>query len=177
MKTSRLVVALASVLLLASCNQHPTGLSTGSSAEPSSASSSKAASTMAFLQDGKYEVIVPTRVLEYVGEQKPRLFVNDTSTEGSLVNDLGGKFALKSQGAFAHDLFLTIAYSKQEGQLAAKCYGPIAKANVAEALTTISEAVGVPNKAFIAYDIERASWPKGRDAEMDKAITEAWALL
>ena len=132
---------------------------------------------MAFLQDGKYEVSVPSRVVEYVNEQKPKLFVNDTSTEGALVYDLGGKFALRSEGEFAHDLFITIAYSKQEGHLAAKAYGPIAKANVAEALSTISEAVGVPNKVFIAYDTERASWPHGRDAEMDKAITEAWALI
>ena len=173
MKTQKIVVFLASLVLLASCGGN--GASSTSSSEPA-VSSSSAKKTMDFLKDGQYYLDVPSTVVATEDPDKtPCIKINGTRVEGNRTDDLGGKFGLTAEGTFAQDLYLTVAKSEQEGHISAKAY-TIDKAAVNEALAVISSGQ-VPNKVFVAFSATKASWPKGLDAEMDQEIEVAWGLL
>ena len=173
MKPSKFVIALASVLLLASCNnQHATGLS---SSEP--ASSSQAKEAMAFIPNGKFYVDVPADVLERVDGVKPVFRINGTSVEGGFYGDIGNKFSIEVVGAVAKDIYVSVATSTGNGHISAKAYGAVEKENINEGLTHIAEAIGKPNKVFLAFSTKKADWPKKADAEMDQEIETAWELL
>ena len=174
MKAQKIIVFLASLVLLASCGGN--GGSSVSSSEPSLPSSA-AKKTMDFLKDGQYYMDVPNNVVASSDPEKtPHLRINGTSVTGDRKDDLGGKFELTAEGTFAQDLYVTVAKSEGEGHISAKAYGPIDKAAVNETLTRISSGE-VPNKVFIAFSTTRASWPKGHDEEMDQEIEAAWGLL
>ncbi len=174
MKAQKIIVFLASLVLLASCGGN--GGSSVSSSEPS-LSSSAAKKTMDFLKDGQYYMDVPNNVVATSDpETAPRLRINGTSITGGRQDDLGGKFELTAEGTFAQDLYVTVAKSEGEGHISAKAYGPVDKAAVNETLTRISSGE-VPNKVFIAFSTTKASWPKGHDEEMDQEIEAAWGLL
>lgn len=174
MKAQKIVIFLASLVLLASCGGN--GSSSASSSDPTT-SSSAAKKTMNFLKDGQYYMDVPNNVVASSDPEKtPRLRINGTSVRGDLKDDLGGKFELIAEGTFVQDLYVTVAKSGGEGHISAKAYGPIDKAAVNEALTIISSGE-VPNKVFVAFSTTKASWPKGLDEEMDQEIEAVWGLL
>ena len=174
MKSSKFVIALASILLLASCNApHSTGLSVSSE----SSASSKAKETMNFIPDGKFYVDVPADVLERVDGVKPAFRINGTSVEGSFTGDIGTKITIEVVGAVAKDIYVSVATSTGNGHISAHGYGAIEKENIGEGLATIAEAIGAPNKVFLAFSTQKASWPKGADAEMDAEIQAAWDLV
>ena len=173
MKSSKFVIALASILLLASCGApHETGLSTS---EP--ASSSQAKETMNFIPDGKFYVDVPADVLERVDGVKPDFRINGTAVEGSFYGNIGNKFSIEVVGAVAKDIYVSVATSTGNGHISAHAYGAVEKANVNEGLARIAEAIGTPNKVFLAFSTKKATWPKGADAEMDAEIQAAWDLV
>ena len=175
MKSSKIVIALASILLLASCNApHATGLSSSAS-EP--ASSSKAKETMDFIPSGKFYVSVPADVLEKVDDVKPSFRINGTRVEGGFNGDIGNEFTITVEGAVAKDIYVTVATSTGNGHISAHGYGAIEKENINEGLATIAEAIGTPNKVFLAFSTQKADWPKGADAEMDAEIQAAWDLV
>ena len=174
MKLQKIVIALASLCLLASCGAGE------SSSEASSinVSSSEVKKTMDFIKDGQYYIDVPNDVVTTVDvNNPPYLKINDLAVQGSRADDLGGKFALLAEGAFANDLYVTIAKTDSQGHIAAKAYGAIEKERLNDAFEIINSYVGVPNKVFIAFSTTKASWPKGLDAEMDEEITFAWGLI
>lgn len=178
MKTSKLAIALASLLMLASCNQpHATGLSSSSSNATGLSSSSSVKKTMDFLKDGEFYASIPNDVIAPVDETVPFVYVNGIHITGARTEKLAGKFELRAERAFAKDIYVSVAYSTGEGHLAAKAYGPIAKESISEGLATIAEAIGVPNKVFIALSTEKANWPLNLDKEMDEAIQGAWDLI
>lgn len=175
MKSSKFVIALASMLLLASCgNQQSTGLSVSSS---ESSVSSKASETMAFITDGEFYVSVPADVLEKVDDVKPVFRINGTSVEGAFHNAIGNQFTITVEGAVAKDIYVTVATSTGNGHISAHGYGAIDKGEINEGLALIAEAIGTPNKVFLAFSTKKADWPKGADAEMDAEIQAAWDLV
>ena len=174
MKAQKIVIFLASLVLLTSCGGQSSS-ATGLSTPPTETSSAK--KTMDFLKDGQYYMDVPNNVVASSDPEKtPHLRINGTSVLGDRKDNLGGKFELTAEGTFAQDLYVTVAKSEGEGHISAKAYGAIDKAAVNEALATISSGE-VPNKVFVAFSTTKASWPKGLDAEMDQEIEAAWALL
>lgn len=174
MKSSKFVIALASMLLLASCgNQQPTGLSVSSE----SSVSSQAKETMDFIPSGKYYVSVPADVLEKVDDVKPIFRINGTSVEGSRFDNIGDKITIAVEGAVAKDIYVTVATSTGNGHISAHGYGAIEKEKINEGLALIAEAIGKPNKVFLAFSTQKADWPKGSDAEMDAEIQSAWDLV
>ncbi len=173
MKSSKFVIALASILLLASCDtSHATGLS---SSEP--ASSSQAKETMDFIPSGKFFVSVPADVLEKVDDVKPAFRINGTSVEGTFYGDIGNKFSIEVEGAVAKDIYVSVATSTGNDQISAHAYGAIEKEEINEGLALIAKAIGTPNKVFLAFSTQKADWPKGADAEMDAEIQAAWDLV
>ena len=179
MKTSKLAIALASLLMLASCNQpHATGLSSSSASKATGLSSSSSVKkTMGFLKDGEFYADVPNDVIAPVDETVPYVYVNGIHIAGNRTDKLEGKFELRAERAFAKDIYVSVAYSTGEGHLAAKAFGPIAKETISEGLATVAEVIGVPNKVFIALSTNKASWPTNLDKEMDEAIQGAWDLI
>jgi len=174
MKSKKIIICLASLALLASCGGNSSSASASASGL-SVSSSSAAKKTMDFLKDGQFYLDVPSSVLVRDGEQAtPVIRLNGMAVEGARTYDLGGKFELSAEGTFAKDLYLTIAKSEQEGNIAVKLYGPINKAVVNEALITVNVGVGVPNKVFVSFSTEKATWPHGHDAQMDQEIASAW---
>ena len=110
-----------------------------------------------------------------VGVKVPKIYLNDISVQGAYSSNLNGKFELRTEGEFAKDLYLTIAYSTGEGHIAAKVYS-LDKSAVNEALPLITQAIGVPNKVFVSFSSFKASWATGIDEEMDQEIAAAWEL-
>lgn len=176
MKTSKVVVALASLALLASCGGN-SSTPTQSSEPAADVSSTVAKKTMAFLEDGYFRIDVPTSVLAYEETgKKPSIKINGTGVEGDRTDKLEGQFALSAVGTFAQDLYLTIARSDQEGHISARAYGPIEKDKVNEFLTALTSS-SVPNKVYVAFSVTKATWVTGLDEEMDQEIQAAWTLV
>ena len=176
MKSSKFVIALASVLLLASCGGGQSS-ATGLSVSSESSVSSKAKETMDFIASGKYYVSVPADVLEKVDDVKPIFRINGTSVEGSRFDNIGDKLSITVEGAVAKDIYVTVATSTGNGHISAHGYGAIEKEKINEGLALIAEAIGKPNKVFLAFSTQKADWPKGSDAEMDAEIQSAWDLV
>ena len=176
MKTPKLVIALASIALLASCGGNNTPSTTTESSQPE-ATSSAAAKTMAFLADGKYYASVPDDVLEKVDDVKPSFRVNDAGLEGTRIGNIGDRITLAVRGAVAKDIYVTVAKSEKEGHISARAYGPIVKDQLNEGLGLIAEAIGKPNKVFICFSTKKATWDRVGDAEMDQEIQAAWDLV
>lgn len=173
MKAHKLVVALASVLLLTACGNN----TPASSASSQPASTSAAAKTMNFLKDGQFYLSVPNDVLAPTGTKTPSIKLNGIAVQGVLYHDLNGKFELSAEGTFTKDLYVTIAKSEQEGHISAKAYGSLNKDALNEAFATINVGTGVPNKVFVCFSTTKATWDKGLDNEMDQEIGVAWDLL
>jgi len=174
MKTTKLIIAMASMMLLASCGGNAPS-STASSSEPTITSQAK--KTMDFLKDGEFYAHVPNDVLAAVDEHTPKIKVNGTSINGTFTGNIGSKVELVAEGAFQHDVYVVVAKSESEGHIAAHVYGALEKENLNEALSIVATAIGTPNKLYISFTTTKGQWFKNLDADMDKEIEVAWGLL
>ena len=185
MKTTKLIIAMASMMMLASCGGNtPASSSVNSSVESSvnssvesSVSSQAEKKTMAFLQDGQFYADIPTDVLTPVEGHVPAIKVNGISINGSRTGQIGDKIELVAEGEFAKDVYVVVAKSESEGHISARVYGALEKGRLSEALPVVAEAIGKPNKVFISFTVTKNSWPKKLDEEMDREIEAAWGLL
>lgn len=175
MKASKLLIAVSSLALLASC-----GSGTNSSAAASSSSAAEASSvakgTMSFLKDGEYFIGIHSNVLDLVDGRKPTISINGTSVEGTRTAKLDGQFTLSSTGSFAHDLYVTIVTSESEGHMKANAYGPV-KSEDAGNFFALHSSDKAPNKAFVYINTVANEWPSQGDDEMDEEIRFAWGLI
>ena len=174
MKAQKLIVALASMALLASCGGQSASASASGLSVSQSASGLSVKKTMAFLENGQFYASIPGDVTALVGGNRPKILVNGIDIQGDLKYSLNGKFTLEAQGEFEKDLYITIAASDAEDHMVVKVYGAIEKEHINDAFPMITSTIGVPNKLYIAFSTTKASWVKGLDAEMDQAIASVW---
>ena len=175
MKTTKLIIAMASMMMLASCGGNAPASTTDASTESSITSEAK--KTMDFLKDGEYYAYIPTEVLDPVDGHVPAIRVNGTSINGGRTGEIGEKFELAAEGEFLHDVYVVVAKSEREGHIAANVYGALDKDELNEALATVANAVGTPNKVYISFSTTKNSWFRNLDTEMDEEIEFAWGLL
>ena len=174
MKMTKLIFAMASVMMLASCG----GNTPASTSTPSSESSATSeAKTMAFLNDGQLYVDVPNDVLETTDEHVPAIKINGMSVNGGRTMNIGTKVELVAEGTFLHDVYVVVAKSESQGHIAAHVYGALEKENLNEAFSIVATAIGTPNKLYISFTTRKNTWVKNLDAEMDREIEAAWGLL
>ena len=131
MKTTKLIIAMASMVMLASCGGNAPASTPAASSEPSA--SSEAKKTMGFLNDGQYYAYIPNDVLDPHEGRVPAIKVNGTSIAGSRTDNIGAKIELTAEGAFEHDVYVVVAKSESEGHISAHVYGALEKEKLNEA--------------------------------------------
>ena len=177
MKTTKLIIAMASMMMLASCGGNAPASSSATSSVESSVSSQAEKKTMAFLQDGQFYADIPTDVLTPSAGHVPAIKVNGININGSRTGQIGDKIELAAEGEFVKDVYVVVAKSESEGHISAHVYGALQKERLSEGLPVVAEAIGKPNKVFISFTTTKNSWPKNLDEEMDREIEAAWGLL
>ena len=174
MKATKFVLAMASILMLASCGN---GAATSSASAEASTSSAPAKKTMGFIDDGKYYAVIPNDVIEPVGDVAPKIRINGTAIAGSRSDTIGSNFTITAEGSFAKPFYITLVTSSGEGSISARVYGGLENDKVSEGLALVASVAKGANKVFIDFTTTKKSWTKGLDEEMDKEINVAWDLI